>query len=156
MNRAEHKRRERDVGHQRGLTCLEEAIYHGVGWREGPDPAVRVPARTELSHQVFHQPSSLRDLKDVGEGAQFVLARLGLAIEQRGDPDLVLVHRLGYLFERQAGIRFSIEKLGECIAWIGFSERIVSHGRTRLQRCREKDMGPYIYITPTLTRPHIE
>ena len=63
------------MGHQRGLTCLEEAIYHGVGWRDGPNPTVRVPARTE----VFHQPFSVRDLEDVGEGAQFVLARLGLS-----------------------------------------------------------------------------
>lgn len=100
-----------------------------------------------------------------------------LPIEQRGDPDLILVHRLGYLLEGQAFYRvsihrradnefhgffnrgknvlsrdsrrteprFSIEKFGVYLAWIGFSERIVSHGRTRLQCCRVKEMGPYIY-----------
>lgn len=105
-----------------------------------------------------------------------------LPIEQRGDPDLVLVHPLGYLLERQAffrvsfhrradnefrgfnrgknvlsrrtGLRFSSEKFDECPAWIGFSERIVGHGRTRLLWCREKDMGPWpLYTLPLSPDP---
>jgi hypothetical protein len=64
-----------------GLPCLEETIYHGVSWRDGTDPTIRVPARAELQDQRFGRPSpsNVFELDDVKEGAQFALVRFGLS-----------------------------------------------------------------------------
>jgi len=73
-------------GNGRGSTCLKEAVYHGVSWWDGADPAIRVPAGAKLCDQRFRVVpteavglSTFRELEDVREGTQFVLARFGLS-----------------------------------------------------------------------------
>lgn len=62
----------RDRRTDRRLAYLEEAVYHGIGGRDGTNPAVRVPMRPELGYQ------ALPDSQDVREVAQFIICGLGL------------------------------------------------------------------------------
>ena len=73
------------------LTCLEETIYHGISWWDRSDSTVRVPVGAKLADQPFGRRSEIRSAvkgvvacqglepEDVEEGAQLILARLGLS-----------------------------------------------------------------------------
>jgi len=111
--------------------ALEETIYHGVSWRDGTDPAIRIPARAELRDQPFGRvpPRKASELEEVKEGVQFILVRFSLPVEQRGDPNLVLVHRLGYLLKCKASTGFSKKEYTEGITWLAGPDAVALRDR---------------------------
>jgi hypothetical protein len=57
----------------RWLAYLEEAVYDGIGGRDGTNPAVRVPMGPELRYQVL-----LPDPQDFREVTKFIVCGLCL------------------------------------------------------------------------------